>query len=201
MNAAVKAVDQSLERVLGLLATPPYLDDSWREEIINAATLADLGYRQLEELTPPDVQREKYAAAVAALNECQDLASFVLKGISNLDKEPFDEVAARAAFCRNKLEVATRAPGSAEARAMPESLEAARQTTRLTVTRDANLRGGPGTGYARIATAAPGDQFTVTARSTNGDWLLITGDKVKEAWIAAFLGKVEGDSQELPVVP
>lgn len=199
MNAAVRAVDQALERVLGLLAEPRYLDDGWREEVVNAATLADLGYRQLEGLAPPDSQRKKHEAVIAALSGCQDLASFALKGINNLDKGPFDEVAARAAFCRAKLDVATRAPGSAEAHALPESLEAARQAVRLTVTRDANLRGGPGTSYARVATAAAGDQFTVTGRTEKGDWLRVTRGTVKDAWIAAFLGKIEGDLQRAPV--
>lgn len=199
MGAAVHAVDQALERVLGLLDAPHYLDDAWQEEIVNAATLADLGYRQLDELTPPDHQRERHEAAVQALGGCQDLASFVLKGISNLDKAPFDEVAARAAFCRTKLEVATRAPGSAEARALPESLEAARRTTRLVVLRDANLRGGPGTGYPRVATAAPGDQFTVIGRTENGEWLRISGEQVKDAWLAAFLARVDGDLLAAPV--
>jgi hypothetical protein len=201
MKAAVRAVDQALERTLALLADPRYLDDVWRQELVNAATLADLGYRQLDELVPPDDQREKHEAAVQALNDCQDLASFALKGINNLDRKPFDEIAARAKFCRNKLEVATRAPGSAEARALPESLEAARQAARLTVMRDANLRGGPGTGYPRVATAAPGDEFTITGRTEQGDWLRITGEDTKEVWIAAFLGRVEGDLQETPIAP
>jgi hypothetical protein len=201
MNAAVRAVDHALERIGSLLAEPHYLDDSWREEVVNAATLADLGYRQIEEFTPPDSQRNKREAALRALKGCQDLASFALKGINNLDKAPFDELAERAGFCRDKLSVATRAPGSAEEEAMPESIEAARQVAYLTVTRDANLRGGPGTSYARVATAAPGDQFTVTGRTEKGDWLRISGGTVKEAWIAAFLGTVEGDTQALPVAP
>jgi hypothetical protein len=201
MRAAVKAVDEALERVLALLAEPDYLDDAWREDVVNAVTLADLGYRQLDELVPPDDQREKHEAAVKALSGCQDLASFVLKGINNLDKGPFDEVAARAEFCRTKLEVATRAPGSAEARALPESLEAARQVVRLTVTRDANLRGGPGTNYPRVATAAPGDQFTITGRTEKGDWLRVTGANARDVWIAAFLGRIEGDPQSAPVAP
>ena len=200
-NAAVGTVDQVLERILALLADPHYLDDGWREEIVNAATLADLGYRQLAELIPPENQREKHEAAVQALVGCQDLASLVLRGISNLDKGPFDEVAARAEFCRTKLEVARRAPGSAEARALPESIEAARPATLATVLRDANLRGGPGTNYPRVATADAGQQFTITGRSEKSDWLRISGDKVEEAWIAAFLARVDGDLQAAPVAP
>jgi hypothetical protein len=201
MNAAVRAADQALERALALLAEPRYLEDGWREEMLNAVTLADLGYRQLEALIPPNDQQEKHDAVVEALSGCQDLASFALQGINNLDKGPFNEIAARAKFCRDKLEIATRAPGSAEARALPRSLEEVRQATRLTVTRDANLRGGPGTGYARVATAAPGEQFTVTGRSGKDDWLRIRGATVQEAWIAAFLVKVEGDLMGVPVVP
>jgi hypothetical protein len=201
LNAAVKAADASLQGLAGLLEQPHYLDDAWREQVVNAATLADLAYRQIAELIPPDNQREKHEAIVQSLTGCQDLASFALRGINNLDKGPFDDIAARAAFCRSKLEVATRAPGSAEARALPESLEQARQATRLIVTRDANLRGGPGTSYARVATAEPGDQFTVTGRTEKGDWLRITGEKTKEAWIAAFLGRIDGDLDRVPVAP
>lgn len=201
MNAAVHAADRSLERVLDLLVEPHYLDDGWREDIVNAATIADLGYRQLAELVPPEDLREKHEAAVQALAGCQDLASFALNGINNLDRGPFDEIGARATFCRAKLEVATRAPGSAEARALPQSLEQARQAARLVVTRDANLRGGPGTSYPRVATAEPGDQFTVTGRTEEGDWLRVTGEKTKEAWIAAFLGRIDGDLDRVPVAP
>lgn len=52
-----------------------------------------------------------------------------------------------------------------------------------TVNRNANLRGGPGAGYARVGGAAQGQRVTVTACNAACDWYrLDTG-----AWIAAFL--------------
>lgn len=47
----------------------------------------------------------------------------------------------------------------------------------------ANLRAGPGTGYARIGSLAPGQALDIVARNPAGDWYQLASG----AWIAAFL--------------
>ena len=41
---------------------------------------------------------------------------------------------------------------------------------RLTVNRSMNVRRGPGTNFAIIGSAQPGDPFTITGRNAAGDW-------------------------------
>lgn len=200
MDGAVHALQSSLDKLALLLAEPHYFDDAWKSEAVNLATLVELGYRQLEGLVPPDAELAHHAEAVQAMQDCQTLTVYVFQGINNLDKGPFDEVNERVNFCRTKLGVATRAPGSIESRSQPVSLEAARQEVTVRAKRDANLRGGPSTKNPVVATARPGDTFTVTARTAKSDWLQITSDRVKTAWIAAFLVEADGDLNGLSVV-
>ena len=47
----------------------------------------------------------------------------------------------------------------------------------------ANLREGPGTSYAIVGRAEPGELITVSGRTQSGDWIQLAGG----AWIAAFL--------------
>ena len=54
------------------------------------------------------------------------------------------------------------------------------------VTRDANLRTGPGTSYAIAGKAAAGQTVHIVAKSTAGDWYQLD----TKAWIAAFLVKL-----------
>ena len=58
---------------------------------------------------------------------------------------------------------------------------------------NANLRGGPGTGYAVTGGVKAGDALELTARNAAGDWLQLAGG----AWIATFL--VDGAPDDLPV--
>ena len=199
MAGAMYALRESLDQLSALLAEPRYLDDAWRSQAINLATLTELGYRQIEGLSPPADEQAQHAETVRAAEACQSLTAYVLQGINNLDKGPFDEVKERVDFCRSKLDAAARAPGSAESQRQPVSLEAARQSVHVRVKRDANLRSGPGTSYPRVATAAPGDTFTAIGRTGGGDWLEISNDKIKNAWIAVFLLEVDGDLTAIPV--
>jgi hypothetical protein len=200
MSGTVRALRDSLDKLAVLLADPHYLDDAWRSDAVNLATLVELSYRQLEGLSPPDEQQEKYAAALHAVLECETLTVYVYQGINNLDRGPFDEVKRRVEFCRNNLDVATYAPGSEAARSRPVGLEAAGRGVHAKVKRDANLRGGPGTNNPRVATAALGDTLAVTGRTAKGDWLQVSNDKVKNAWIAVFLVEADGDLSSVPVI-
>ncbi len=200
LTGTVSALSESLDKLSALLADPRYFDDTWKSTAVNLATLVELGYRQLEALAPPDEQQEQHAEAVQAVRDCQTLTVYVFQGISNLDKGPFDEVKERVDFCRSKLDLATRAPGSVESRSQPVSVEAARQAVQVRVKRDANLRGGPGTAHPRVATAAAGDTFTAVGRTAQGDWLQVSSERVKNAWIAAFLVQADGDLRTVAVV-
>lgn len=59
---------------------------------------------------------------------------------------------------------------------------------------DANLRAGPGTGYAVVGQAQAGQALEIVARNGAGDWYQLAGG----AWLAAFL--VVGAPGDLPVV-
>lgn len=52
---------------------------------------------------------------------------------------------------------------------------------------NANLREGPGTGYAIVGNVAAGDRFAVSARTQDGTWFNVQTNDGKNAWIAAFL--------------
>lgn len=200
MTGAVGAMTEALDRLAALLDNPHYLDDAWKSEAVNLATLVELGYRQLEGLSPPGQAQEKHAAAVRAVQDCQTLTVYVFQGINNLDKGPFDEVKQRVAFCRDRLRVATGAPGSIEEQSQPVSIEAARQEVHVRAKRDANLRAGPGTTYPVVGIALQDEGFTVVGRNTKGDWLRVSGSKTRDAWIALFLVEPDGDLAPVPVV-
>lgn len=77
----------------------------------------------------------------------------------------------------------------------------AQSTVNLTATvvRNSNLRAGPGTSFAVVGTAAPGQAVTIVERNEAGDWYrLDTG-----VWIAAFLVEVQpsADSTALADAP
>lgn len=57
----------------------------------------------------------------------------------------------------------------------------------------ANLRAGPGTGFAVVRSAQAGDVLVVTGRNATGDWYELE----EGAWVAAFL--VEGASVDVPL--
>lgn len=61
-------------------------------------------------------------------------------------------------------------------------------------TTTANLRSGPGTGYAVVRTLAAGTELALTGRSSTGDWL----QTAEGAWVFATL--VTGAPTNLPVV-
>jgi len=60
---------------------------------------------------------------------------------------------------------------------------------------NANLRGGPGTGYPVVGGVKEGDALEVTARNAAGDWLRLASG----AWIAAFLVDDAPAAATLPV--
>jgi hypothetical protein len=53
-----------------------------------------------------------------------------------------------------------------------------------------NVRAGPGTGHAVIATAKQGDRLPVTGRNTDGSWLEVTLPDGRSGWIAASLAQL-----------
>jgi hypothetical protein len=199
-DGAVQSLAAALDRLAALFAAPHYLADTWKADAVNQATLVELGYRQVEGLTPPLPEQDQHASVVAAIQECQTLTVYVFQGINNLDRGPFDEAKKRVDFCRNKLRLATNAPGSLDEQSQPASVEPAQQEVRVTVKRGANLRGGPGTNYPVVGGAREGDEFTVTGRTEKSDWLQIAGPRGNRVWIAAFLVEAPGDLGKVPVV-
>jgi len=86
----------------------------------------------------------------------------------------------------------------AEARAAGRGLwatgESAAGAAGATTTGAANLRSGPGTGYAVVRTVPSGTELALTGRNRTGDWL----QTAEGAWVFATL--VTGAPTNLPVV-
>ena len=60
-----------------------------------------------------------------------------------------------------------------------------------------NLRGGPGTNFAVVGTAAAGESYPVVGRNAASNWLKITLKDGKEAWVAVGIVQVSGDVSKL----
>jgi hypothetical protein len=56
-----------------------------------------------------------------------------------------------------------------------------------TANANANLRGGPGTGYTIVGSTAAGDSLTVVGQNTAGDWYQLWREDGSQPWIAGFL--------------
>lgn len=68
------------------------------------------------------------------------------------------------------------------------------RTWAVTANRNANVRTGPGTGYAVAGSVAAGDELVVVGSNEDGSWLAL----VNGTWIAAFL--VDGAPEQVPTV-
>lgn len=62
-----------------------------------------------------------------------------------------------------------------------------------------NLRGGPGTLYARIGALRKRDPLDVIARNQEGDWLSVTTPEGKKGWVAANLVQLNIPLRQIPV--
>ncbi len=200
MDGAVHTLQDALGRLSALLADPHYFYDAWKSDVIDQSTLVERGYRQLEGLTPPGREQARHAQVLRAVQDCQTLTVYVFQGINNLDKSPFDEVTKRVGSCRTALDLATGAVRSLAAPSLPASFGTPHPEVHVRTKRDANLRGGPSTSYPVVAGVKEGDRFTVLGRTTKGDWLQVTGEKVQNAWIAVFLVQPDGDPNSVSVI-
>jgi uncharacterized protein YraI len=61
-----------------------------------------------------------------------------------------------------------------------------------------NLRSGPGTGYNVVTYGYAGDEYTVLARHTTGEWLEVQA-KTERAWAATLVGTLSGACDALPI--
>jgi len=69
---------------------------------------------------------------------------------------------------------------------------------RVIITTTMNIREGPGTDYAIIGKAKPGEEFICTGKNNDGSWLLISYDGAS-AWIYAGYVRAEG-TETVPIV-
>jgi hypothetical protein len=65
--------------------------------------------------------------------------------------------------------------------------------------RNVNLRGGPGTNYARLALLQARQTIQVVGQSQDGQWLVVQND-VFQGWVSTFVVSVTGPCANLPVV-
>ncbi len=74
------------------------------------------------------------------------------------------------------------------------------ETPQAVASRTMNVRGGPGTNYAVIASASTGDSFDITGKNEDGTWYEVccfAGDE--SGWLSASLVTVEGDAAAIEV--
>ncbi len=63
----------------------------------------------------------------------------------------------------------------------------------------ANLRSGPGVGYAVVASASQGERYPVLARHVSGAWYALSRAQAPtEVWAADVVGRLEGTCEGLP---
>lgn len=66
--------------------------------------------------------------------------------------------------------------------------------------RNMNVRGGPGTAYPVIGSAASGDSFDITGKAPDGSWYQVCCfDEEQAGWLSASLVTVEGDAAAIEV--
>ncbi|MFN8373077.1 MAG: SH3 domain-containing protein [Anaerolineae bacterium] len=69
----------------------------------------------------------------------------------------------------------------------------------ITANGSLNVRGGPSTNQAIIASLAAGDTMTAVGRNSDGSWLHIGLEDGSFGWVFAQLVTVEGDANALPI--
>ena len=62
-----------------------------------------------------------------------------------------------------------------------------------------NVRSGPGTAYAIIAKALPGERYPVVGRTTDGAWLQLDRGAGETGWVSVDYVEVAGDIAALPI--
>ena len=122
---------------------------------------------------PPD------ARSAAALTNTQALAAAVIAGAL---PAATTLVPATATATATSTATATEPPTATPAPSF------------LVTEAEANIRSGPGTGYAVIVTVPAGTTYTVVSRTGTGDWLRLAGPE--ERWIAAAVGETQGNVPE-----
>jgi len=63
-----------------------------------------------------------------------------------------------------------------------------------------NLRGGPGTIYAKVGSLRKGDALQAVARTRAGDWLSVIAPDGKKGWVAANLVQLNIPRDQIPLV-
>lgn len=69
----------------------------------------------------------------------------------------------------------------------------------VTVDRQMNVRGGPGTFYSILGTASPGEQFPITGKNANGSWWRVNFNE-QPGWVFSQLVRAAGQLEDVPLV-
>ena len=146
---------------------------------------------------PPAPATEEIAPA---LTEAADLATRAAAKVTDAAARSTSETATRAAQPTATLAPTATAPPSPTPTATPQPAITARVAPDTL-----NVRGGPGTGYAKQAELRQGDRLTVLERDADGKWLRVRTPDGKEGWVSAELtdlgGAVAGVPRALSIPP
>lgn len=152
------------------------LNNEWRMDMGIALGTIQVCAKRFQQLKAPPrftaVQRE----IVTAAQEYDAAASLYIKGIDSFDGELLTQGTQRYATATAALQRAT-----AELQKVKDGEPAS--ASGPTAAKDANLRAGPGTDFAKAGSVPAGFALAIVGRTEAGDWFELEGGK----WIAAFL--------------
>ena len=90
--------------------------------------------------------------------------------------------------------------GSYDAAAVPAAAATSTPSTpSIVASKVVNLRGGPGTNYPVVGSAAVGKPYQVTGRNKDGTWLELCCVNGKAAWVLRSLVTVNGSATSIPL--
>lgn len=153
-------------------------DANWAEKMGMGMEMVRLGVKGIREITAPTRFELVHGQLLLASDHYENSMGLLEEGLTGGDLVKVEE--ARAAMTRagNAVELAqelwAEEMGDASSAGEPAGPTAAK---------DANLRAGPGTGFAKVGSVAAGAALKIVGTNETGDWFLLADG----GWIAAFL--------------
>jgi hypothetical protein len=212
------ALSSVMNRYSELLQNPRLGAKDW-ELLVNAQGAAiDLANEDISRINPPEPLKTIHAAVLNAVSDCLSARKIVQSAMQAADATQLGEAAKLTQSCiaktgqvRTDLQLIAKnnnisfseiplSGAAALSESDPIAPTGASSGVQGAVNEDANLRAGPGTGYAKVGGLKKGSTVTVIGRNEAGDWLVVQVQGIPQAWVAAFLVNGVTDAKSLPTV-
>ncbi|MFN8463916.1 MAG: SH3 domain-containing protein [Caldilineaceae bacterium] len=197
----VGALSDAVDQIGSLMRDPQVGSDEWVSDLGNALAAIQEAHTALTKIVPPAAMKDIHRQALSGSQDCYD---FTVQFVASIKANNSDDMIASLRLlesCDDKMAeagdmmrtytaslaaqptaVATVQP-AAKATAKPPTVTADQSAAIGTVSRNANLRQGPGTSYAVVGSLVAGDTITIVDKNPGGDWYKLDNGK----WVAAFL--------------